>query len=113
MFNKIGDFQISLLQCLVAIGGKAKGFELENCMEEFLDKEVLAPQVLGALRRLEKRKCVELIGSEQGEKGGRPRNIYAITELGRNVLSGILEERYQRQQRMDKRTSDSGYLAEV
>lgn len=113
MFNQIGDFQVSLLQCLVTIGGQAKGFELENCMEEFLDREILAPQVLGALKRLEKRECVELIGSEQGEKGGRPRNIYSITELGRSVLTGVLEEQHKRQQRLATRTSDSERLAEV
>ena len=113
MFNPIGDFQVSLLQCLVVIGGQAKGFELENCMEEFLDRKILAPQVLGALKRLEKRKYVELIGSEKGEKGGRPRNIYSITELGRNILKGILEEQQKRQRRLATRTSDSECLAGV
>lgn len=113
MFNQIGDFQVSVLQSLITIGGQAKGFELENCMEEFLDREILAPQVLGALKRLEKRKYVELIGSEQGEKGGRPRNIYAITELGRSILTGILEKQHKRQERLAAQTSDSGRLAEV
>ena len=101
MSNQIGDFQVSLLQCLVTLGGKAKGFEIENCLEGFLGREVLAPQVLGALQRLERRQYVEILGSELGEKGGRPRNIYAITEAGRATLYGIMQQQADRQRKLN------------
>ena len=84
---KVGSFQFEVLQAIEILGGESYGTAIDRFLCEKRGEPILLPQVQGALRRMEKRGLIAELRREQGERLGRPRAIFALTPLGKDVLS--------------------------
>lgn len=60
--------------------------ELSSYLSKKLNRDLLTPQVQVAIRRLEQRELVVMLREEKSEKGGRPRKLYGLTPLGREMV---------------------------
>ena len=88
MSDYLGEFEHLVLLAIVQLADDAYGVTIRRLIEERAERTVSFGAVYSTLRRLRSKRYVTISAVEaSGEiQGGRPRQLMAITEGGREAL---------------------------
>jgi DNA-binding PadR family transcriptional regulator len=90
----LGEFEEIVLLTVTILSENAYAVTVTHEITEQTGREVRLNQVHSALQRLEDKGMVKSkMGNATEERGGRRKRLYAITALGRRVLTDIQQVR--------------------
>ena len=79
--------EIAALKAIWEMGGQACCADLQEKITEHTGKEPRIATLYGLLTDMERKGLIEPFHTSQHDKGGRPRQLYQLTESGRQAIA--------------------------
>ena len=98
-YDRLGEFELSLLIAVAHLGDQAYGLRIRREIEQRTGRPVAIGALYTSLNRLEEKRFVVSAMSESlPQRGGRPRRHFELTKNGQEAL----RQSYERLTRMWK-----------
>lgn len=105
----LGEFEQLVLMAVLRLGERAHGAPIRRVLRERAGRKVSFGAIYSTLRRLEDKGWVEHRSEPaSGDRGGRPRRIFSVTEAGLEELNAARESFARMAEGIAELGADSG-----
>jgi PadR family transcriptional regulator PadR len=85
--DRLGEFEELTLLAVLTLGDGAYGIVVQEVIERETGREVTLGAVYAALERMERKGVLRsILGEATGERGGKPRRLFSVTQAGLRIL---------------------------
>jgi len=88
--QRVGEFEEIVMLAVGRLADDANSVNIQEILGEDAGRDASLGAIYAALDRLERKDCVtSWLAEPTGERGGRAKRHYALTELGRDALAEL------------------------